>query len=482
MPDSEETPSEPVNGTVHDPKTDGVYGVGDGTGEGSPADYDTMDWKQIQAVITGAAAVGKTDSDGRPIDRVSIEQRMETVSNPASLWNAAEDLRWVQEALKAVGVNLEQQVKSLTGEDGPWRGEASEAFQTLMKPLTDAFRYAAEQIAGGPAGTQSAPQQLWAAGDYLDWARRTVWEINRHYSAEIARIANAYNGVETQFDHRTGQPVIEPRSGEEGHIRFRMDNGNIWINWNQQVVTMMSNDMRKVLKTLAAEYDSVTLQVEPRPVVTPKGDGNLGNLPNPLGNGGSGGPNDDDYKDFVDRLLNRDGPNTPDWDELFNRTDPGDGSNTPDWDELFNRTDPGDGSSGPGLEIPNAADIELPPGTDKTVDGAPPGINDFGGITPPPGADIPDLSGSGQPGPLTPFNPGELPGGAPLPGLDGLGPGAQIPPLPDPAGFTPGEFGSGAPGGLPGGIPLPTLPGGLPSPATGGVPRPASFTPTGGPG
>ncbi|XVS67703.1 hypothetical protein ACQPYE_17115 [Actinosynnema sp. CA-299493] len=451
-------PSDESNTTKTD-KNGAVYPTGDG---GSRADYDTMDWKSIQAVITGNAAVGKRHANGQPIDQAAVDARARGVSDPASLWQAATNLRWVQEALSMVALSLEQQVTALTGEDGAWRGPASEAFRTVMKPFIESFANAADQIAGGITGSRSAPAQLWDAGNYLEWARRTVWEINRHYAAEIVRIANAYDGAETQVDPRTGQPIIDP-NGAQTSIRYRMSNGNIWINWNKQVVEMMSNDMRVVLKTLAGQYEHVDIKVKPDVVTMPQS-----------GNG-----------------PNSNGPNT----------------------EL--------------PPYPKPPPFEFPPFPPPPAAGPPPSQPPPVSVPPPvpnpPSIDGPDLGGPEgfEPPPLenkqfeTPpppgvgaFDPGNPPGTGGLPGLDSpeiVGPDGL--PLPNPDAFDPNApglnafdpnapglnafdpnapgldaFDPNAPGGPSGGLPGVVPPminpvTGGPMPGVGNVPQPTPFKP-----
>ncbi|MGM1060041.1 WXG100 family type VII secretion target, partial [Saccharothrix sp. Mg75] len=422
-----------------------VFASGNGEGT-SKADYDTMNWKQIRAVVTGNAAVGKNDRG-----KQEVVERAASVSSPESLWEAARDLRFVQEVVTLVGNIITDQVNDLTsdlsGQEPAWKGPAADAFRAMMKPFVESFHRVAEQIAGGPTGAFSAPTQLYNAGEYLNWARRTIWQIDQHYASEIRRIGKAYNE-----SYATGD-------GEDSwyKIEYQMPNGNTWVNWNKQVVEMMNNDMRRVLKTLAGHYEQVQYKLEPQPVRAPN---RPLDLPKPQN------PKPDDLK--------RDAPDLPKIDDIEIKIPDFTPPPLPDFDPPGNVD----------LDVPELSNVDLdgPDQLNPSPDGSNPPPLDLSGVDlPDPNLGGPIPSGLDLGGPTS---SGLDLGGPDLsnPDLDELRPQGSGLDLDGPQGFgdlpgldTPGS-GDLLPPGNQTNIPLPQF---TPFPGGGGVPQPTPFRPGG---
>ncbi|MCK2244231.1 MULTISPECIES: hypothetical protein [unclassified Crossiella] len=228
-----------------------VVATGDGSQTMSKADYDSWDWKTIKAAIHGVAG-----GHGK-----KAVHELDGKSDPSTLWNAALTFQEARVVLTMVGNSIRDQAEALAGEGRPWQGEAATAFLGLMTPFSKAFLQQAEQIAGGPSGMDPVPEQLWSAGNYLEWARRTVHDIDVHYAAETRRIA-----AETQAHHYG--------------IDITLENNKTKVSEFPLVVEQMTKDMRSVLKTLAGNYQEKRFDTELQKVPTP----------DPLGSG-PGGPN-----------------------------------------------------------------------------------------------------------------------------------------------------------------------------------------------
>ncbi|MEV0700627.1 hypothetical protein AB0I53_22325, partial [Saccharopolyspora sp. NPDC050389] len=366
-----------------------VIAVGDGMG-GSRADYNTWDWKHIKAAITGSAAVGK----GNQVDTTN------ETSDPTTLWRAALSFRAAMEILGAVGTSVLDQARALAGEGRPWQGGAATAFLGLMEQFSKAFISHAQQIDGGPARINPVPEQLWAAGDYLNWARNTVNEIDHYYAnatKEIVRRINEYYGQVVHAD-----PV--------------MDNGLVQVSMFPEVVEAMNRDMRQVLKTLAGQYQETVFDTALMSVPTPNA---LDDVPD--------GPG----KSPLDFLKNA--PPPPKFDPP--KFDPPKFEppefEPPEFDQP--KFDPS-AFDPPAFDQPKFDPTKFDPGTV--------GPNDPGAFTPPtfdPTKFDPGTVGPNGPGAFTPptFDP---PAFEPPPGIPGNGP--AIPPFVPP--FSPPSLGSGS--------------------------------------
>ncbi|WP_310719267.1 hypothetical protein [Streptomyces lydicus] len=193
-------------------------------------DYDTWDWKQIEAAISGGAAMADTSDHGRA----------NGVSDPATLVEAGNIFYRVQLVLEMVSKSLDEQSTALAGASGPWRGEAAESFLAAMGTFSHQVSAIAGVLSGGSSHLNSVPNQLVRNGNQLAEARAKIAAIDAWY-AQQAQI----QGVKA------------------------MSNGLIPVSKNQTIVDMMTRDMREVLKSLARQYQFTVDAVRPPSNVTP---------------------------------------------------------------------------------------------------------------------------------------------------------------------------------------------------------------------
>ncbi|GLY54509.1 WXG100 family type VII secretion target, partial [Lentzea sp. NBRC 102530] len=359
-------------------------------------DYDKWDWKAIKASIWNGAAVSAT----------SREDLVDGPSDPQTLWSAAVTFLEVQTVLHTIGKTLAKHSEALAGEDGPWKGEASAAFRIMMTQFAQAFLNHATQLDGGAAQLAPVPLQLHQAGQYLDWARQSVHAIDLHYASEVRRMAFLHNAsVRT---HSQAIDVILP-------------NGLVEVSKFPRVVEAMTNDMRKVLKTLAQKYEHTTFDTTLTPVGAPRG----ATTGPPGSTGGGSGETGGGLPKHVPATVS--GPGT--------EGETGPPKNNP---PLVSTVPPPTGTTQP----PPSGSIEDPPNTAV--------------IEPPPTSPVP-------------FKLGDSPTDAPTlapPNLDALTPSPNLDsltPSPSPTLTPPDTLGSVTPPNLSG---------------PGGVDAPGSFTPT----
>lgn len=193
-------------------------------------DYDTWDWKQIEAAITGGAAMADS----------SDHSRANAVSDPATLVEAGNTFYRVQLVLEMVSKSLDEQSTALAGENGPWRGEAAESFLAAMGTFSHQVSAIAGVLSGGSSHLNSVPNQLVRNGNQLAEARAKIAAIDAWYAQQAQN-----QGVKA------------------------MSNGLIPVSKNQTIVNMMTRDMREVLKSLARQYQFTADAVRPPSNVTP---------------------------------------------------------------------------------------------------------------------------------------------------------------------------------------------------------------------
>ncbi|WP_143022761.1 hypothetical protein [Lentzea jiangxiensis] len=370
-------------------------------------DFESWDWKQIRAAVVGYAA---TPRDARP---TSVPY-----ADPNSIRHAATVFNRARDTLQFVSDNLRLQVEALAGENGAWQSPAAEVFRSINLHLAANLQAKADQINGGEVtGERSVPAQLWRAGNYLEWAQNEIKRIDSYYASYVRSQGGA-----------------------------RMTNQLTKVSAFPELVDQMAEDMKKVVRLLANEYDVNTASVVVPSAVDfrPKGPG-TGDGP-----GGDGNDLPDD--------LNIDPPPPAD------NTGGGDGTrgNTP----------------------PPPLNIGPPPGADLGGDGGgtgggnnfrpPPSLN----VEPPPGLDLSGGDGGGGTGGGNDFRPPPSLNVEPPPGLDlsggntGGGDGLPLPPgldLSPPPGADVGTGGNNA-GGT-GGLGLPPAMNIAPPPAADGGTR-----------
>ncbi|MDI5972868.1 hypothetical protein POF50_026580, partial [Streptomyces sp. SL13] len=370
---------------------DGAVFGDPGTDPGTISDYDTWDWKQIEAAIKGMSA-GVADSGN--------EDHAQSVASPQSIQDAADAFYEVQLVLAGIAESLANQGKALAGDNGPWKGDAADAFLDMMNTFSKQVAATADVLSGGSTGQHSVPQQLADNAANLTNAQNKIGEIDAWYANQATLMG------------------VTP-----------MSNGLIPISKKPQLVKMMTNDMRAVLKSLASEYQ-VTIDTVRSP--TP--------ITNPLGNG----PQDNDPQQQDPADLD-DQPDMAGVDPEMPRSLTADPQSTPELPADLASRFPGDLATGddPGAGLNSAM---TPMDLDKALN--------------------PDsaLSPSAFPGGLGTGDSGGLPlsdklatdpsafddaAPAPFPGSDGVGDG-----IPD---AFPGGLGTGTGTGLDDGIDTPSL-------------------------
>ncbi|MBY8886058.1 hypothetical protein K7472_14495 [Streptomyces sp. PTM05] len=220
--------------------SDGTWATDDGDTTG---DYSDWDWRKIMAAICGGSAYTGDTANTR---------RAQQYSDPQTLQTAADTLAYVEGVLQEVARAISEQTDALTGEHGPWQGAAATALNGAMTGVARQTQQMADVLSGGVTGDQNVPQQLANDAQNLRDAIAKVNDIDTWYARQA---------VEVRPD-------------------LQMDNGLVMVSKDQQIVTMMSNDMRKVLQTLAQHYtlskDSVSQPSSPSNPNSPGSPGSSG--------------------------------------------------------------------------------------------------------------------------------------------------------------------------------------------------------------
>lgn len=222
---------------------------GDPSNPGSATDYNTWDWHQIEAAIDGGSMMPSGSDDARA----------KSVSDPTTLWNAASTFYSVQTALAMIGQNMADQAKALAGTDGPWKGDAADAFMQAMTTYSNGVIANANVLASG-ALSKSIPDQLTDNGNVLSWAQDQIESIDQYYA---------------------GVAVKPP-------YNVQTIGGLVQIHEAPTLVTMMTQQMLGVLTTVASEYtDTINNVKSPNATGNPPPNTNIPtpnlNDPPPLG-------------------------------------------------------------------------------------------------------------------------------------------------------------------------------------------------------
>ncbi|MFJ8158968.1 hypothetical protein ACIQ9L_43075, partial [Streptomyces sp. NPDC094468] len=224
---------------------DGIFGA-PGSDPGSISDYDGWDWKQIMAAISGMAA--GTDS-------AANTERANDIASPQSLMDAASYFQNAQIVLSGIAESITAQANALSGDGGPWKGDAADAFLDMVKTFSRQIQFSSETLSGGEMGN-SIPQQL---------ANNSV----NLYNAQVK-----ISEIDTWYANQAILMGVKP-----------MSNGLIPVHKKPELVEMMNNDMRAVLKSLAGEYQ-VTIDSVHAPVSISSPIDNPGDLGDPGVGGG----------------------------------------------------------------------------------------------------------------------------------------------------------------------------------------------------
>lgn len=236
------------SGGFHQGDDGTIFGNPDGSAQGSITDYDNWDWKQIKAAVYGMSS---------GVANAANEAHARSVADPQSLLDAANAFYHVQRTLEGVTKSLVDQAKALAGDNGPWNGTAADAFIDMMTTFSRQVKANADVLSGGSTGDHSVPHQLANNAIAFQSAQNKLAEIDSWYADQAVKMG------------------VTP-----------MDNGLIPISQKPELVAMMNEDMRAVLKNLAHSYQVTTdTIVTPTPVNSP--------TDNPNGSGNDGSPDPD---------------------------------------------------------------------------------------------------------------------------------------------------------------------------------------------
>ncbi|WP_405914821.1 WXG100 family type VII secretion target [Streptomyces sp. NBC_00728] len=197
-----------------------VFGNPDDSSDGSPMDYMTWDWKQIQAAIVGLASGSPNDSDWA---------HARAVADPRSLQVASGLFHDIQTLLEGVSKALSDQANALAGDNGPWKGDASQSFHNMMTNFSRQVQANADVLSGGSTGINSVPKQLQVNAIQLNNAQVIINNLNIKYAA-LALKAGAKQGPD----------------------------GAVSISAKPEILNAMTNEMRQVLINLAHAYRFTT--------------------------------------------------------------------------------------------------------------------------------------------------------------------------------------------------------------------------------
>ena len=248
------------SGGFHQGDDGTIFGNPDGSAQGSITDYDNWDWKQIKAAVYGMSS---------GVANAANEAHARSVADPQSLLDAANAFYHVQRTLEGVTKSLVDQAKALAGDNGPWSGAAADAFIDMMTTFSRQVKANADVLSGGSTGDHSVPHQLANNAIAFQSAQNKLAEIDAWYADQAVKMG------------------VTP-----------MDNGLIPISQKPELVAMMNEDMRAVLKNLAHSYQVTTdAIVTPTPVHSPTdspdGSGNDGSPDPDLGLDGTDDPSAD---------------------------------------------------------------------------------------------------------------------------------------------------------------------------------------------
>ncbi|MEU6173677.1 hypothetical protein ABZ832_17365 [Streptantibioticus parmotrematis] len=194
--------------------SDGTWATADGDTTG---DYDDWDWRKIMAAICGGSAY---------TDDTANTARAREYSDPQTIQTAADTLHYTQQVLDEAARSISAQTEALTGEHGPWQGQAAQALNKAMSGVAQQTQRMADRLSGGVTGDVNVPQMLADNAQHLREAIAKVADIDNWYANQAVKI----------------RPDLQ------------MDNGLVMVSKDQQIVQMMSTDMRKVLNALARHY------------------------------------------------------------------------------------------------------------------------------------------------------------------------------------------------------------------------------------
>ncbi|MDN3354766.1 hypothetical protein [Actinomadura sp. DC4] len=205
-------------------------------------DYDTWDWRQIQASITGSV---NTDLN-------TAAQKLPEVSDPQSLYTSANNYGTGSTNLNLVHDGLKAQTDLIVGVDNPrWTGPAADSFKGLMAKTLAAVKTHAAPLEGPPSYLAT----LYSAGNALSYA---INDVNtKNYNAALA-VINRWNSTPAEPGTTTGTVDFTYSDGgaEKGPPPWYDYNGTtiVMISRYPDIDHQLTLDMRKSINTLVSNY------------------------------------------------------------------------------------------------------------------------------------------------------------------------------------------------------------------------------------
>ncbi|MFI7119455.1 hypothetical protein [Amycolatopsis sp. NPDC049868] len=348
-------------------------------------DYDSWTWKQIKAAVNG----GSEEHGGEAAKAAN--------ANPASFFDAGNKFAKLARVFELCRDTVQVHSKAIAGPDGPWKGPAAEGFRNAMDYYGKVFDAHVERVNKPPfGGSGSLPQSIVDAGNKLNAAQYQLEKIDLWYAEQAVKL---------------GAP--------------KMANGLIQVSAKPEVVKLLDQDMRKVIKDLAGEYSVKVRDFEapvpksPDEIKPPPGGGPDGITPPSLPPMPGGGGNPQNFPGF--------GGGPGDGPSPF----PGGGGPAPYPGADGPSPYPGGGAGGlPAPLSPRDLGLKPDPYDPGTgLAGAAPAIHPGGGATTPLGGGLAPYQPGGGGGPvpggmpvgLTPYAGGKGGGLSPYPGGKGAG-------------------------------------------------------------
>ncbi|MER6539844.1 hypothetical protein ABT215_39940 [Streptomyces sp900105755] len=191
-----------------------VFGQPDESSDGSPMDYYTWDWKQIQASIVGLASGTANASDWT---------HAHAVADPQSLQDASAVFHEVQVVLEGVSKALADQADALAGEHGPWQGDAAQSFHNMMTNFSKQVQANADVLSGGSTGTHSVPKQLLVNAIELNYSQVAINELNTKYAAMALKL-NAPQGSDGAVSVSQFPAIVNAMTEAMRHVLLNLAN------------------------------------------------------------------------------------------------------------------------------------------------------------------------------------------------------------------------------------------------------------------
>ncbi|MCZ1007831.1 hypothetical protein O1L68_14965 [Streptomyces lydicus] len=221
-------------------------------------DYSEWGWKAVVKHVTG-----------HDPDHPENDGSAKFIADPQSIQDAADTFWYAEQVIQRAADSISEQAQALAGENGPWKGPAAQALNRVMGTLSKQVKDLGDTLSGGITGDYNIPQQLANNAAHLREAGQKIADIDFFYAK---------------------QALAQDPS-------LMMDNGSVHIGAKPELVSMMTQDMQQVVKSLSSHYkvteDNVAQPKSPTPPTGgAPGPGNgVPNLYNNVGGYSPNGPN-----------------------------------------------------------------------------------------------------------------------------------------------------------------------------------------------